>query len=264
MFPLEDLMMVQKQQQSLILDHHHQEQDQFLINEYRHTKKRKIRETITPPTLEEEMLDKINDDDEKRRSVAVMMSSSKSKSKSKSNPNSNNSNVKKMMHRETERQRRQEMSALYASLRSLLPLHYIKGKRSVSDHMHEAVNYIKHMETSIKQLRLERDRLKKMTASSSSGSSRSNSTTFNNSQNLVSINCCRDGVEILISCAIEEKLGFPISKVLMELLKTGTNVVSFVSSKSDDRMLYKIQSDVCDPTYVNLSDLQQRLANVVN
>ena len=49
-------------------------------------------------------------------------------------PNDNNKN-KNMIHRDIERQRRQEMTTLYATLRSLIPFEYLKVSSSSLLHM---------------------------------------------------------------------------------------------------------------------------------
>ncbi|KAL2527164.1 basic helix-loop-helix (bHLH) DNA-binding superfamily protein [Abeliophyllum distichum] len=141
--------------------------------------------------------------------------------------NSNEINNKKVVHREIEKQRRQEMTKLCASLRSLLPIEYLKGKRSVSNHMNEAVNYIKHIQTSIEELSMRRDELK---------------------------NSCN-------SSSIEVSL----SRVLVELLERGLNVVSCETTKVNDKLLHRIQIQASDLTAgIDLSVLQENLTNMIN
>ncbi|KAK2458177.1 transcription factor bHLH118 [Trifolium repens] len=69
---------------------------------------------------------------------------------------------KKIIRREVEKQRRMQMSILCSSLRSSLPLELIKGKRSVSDHIGEAANYVQFLKQNINELETRRDKLKEM------------------------------------------------------------------------------------------------------
>ncbi|KAL8051046.1 hypothetical protein ABFX02_06G120000 [Erythranthe guttata] len=182
-----------------------------------------------------------------------------------------NNNVvesKKSAHRDIERQRRQEMSLLYASLRSLLPLEYVKGKRAVSDHMHQAVNYIKHMQKKIEEMRIKRDELNKLSNNVSETredrviiEAANSSPTF-----CVKINICINGgiFEILISSSSIDKGSFSPSKVFDKLLQRGLNVISFVSTRVDKLFLHKIQIEENDFTSnIDLTKLEEELVNVM-
>ncbi|KAJ9539697.1 hypothetical protein OSB04_026203 [Centaurea solstitialis] len=175
---------------------------------------------------------------------------------------------RKLVHREIERQRRQEMAKLYASLRGLLPLEFIKGKRSTSDHMQQAVNYIKHMQENIKVLSVKRDQLKKfveISGGAGGSGTNTNESLMNQLPNIVSISSCNVGIfEIMInSCSIED--GFPLSRVLKAIVKEGLNVITCTSTKVNERFLHSIQSEAIDDSLaIDVSMLQQRLTTIAN
>ncbi|KAL0317713.1 UNVERIFIED_CONTAM: Transcription factor [Sesamum angustifolium] len=181
------------------------------------------------------------------------------------NKDEGSSEIKKIMHRDIERQRRQEMSGLYASIRSLLPLEYIKGKRAISDHVDQAVNYIKHMQKKIGEMKMRRDKLKRLSNSSGPTSdAEERNSDISGSSNCVSVNVdvCQGGVEILISSSLNEG-NLPLSKVLEDLLGRGLNVLSCVSTRADGQSVHKIQIEVNDLKSIDLAELQDRLANVI-
>ncbi|KAL1531469.1 transcription factor bHLH120-like protein [Salvia divinorum] len=165
--------------------------------------------------------------------------------------NNGSSDSKKSAHRFIEKQRRQEMSALYASLRSLLPLEYIKGKRAVSDHMHQAANYISDMKKKIEEMKLRRGILRNVDQKDSNGR--------DSSSYCVKMNSFRDGFEILIS----SKECSPLSTVLGNLIDRNLDVVSCVSSRGDGCYLHKIHVEINDSTRIDLSELQEQLVNLL-
>ncbi|KAK9672711.1 hypothetical protein RND81_12G119000 [Saponaria officinalis] len=164
---------------------------------------------------------------------------------------------KKMIHREIERQRRQEMATLYSSLRSILPLEYVKGKRTTSDHIDEATKYIKDLERNIKMLRDKRVQLKETICSSS------NKSLHKNDGCNVSIKSFSKSIEIEISTGVVDENPFPLSSVLKVLDEEGLDVVSCVSTRVNDRIIYVTHCQVEEVPSVDSCQLQRRLYDVI-
>ncbi|KAK6780764.1 hypothetical protein RDI58_022948 [Solanum bulbocastanum] len=171
--------------------------------------------------------------------------------------------LKKAVHRNIERHRRLEMGNLVTSLRSLIPIEFIKGKRSASDHMHAAVNYIKYLQKNIQELDNTR---KNIISLDDHNKSSTIINTFQQNNNCVTVNKCEDGMEILINVNnIHKEEIFSLSKVLRWLLEEGLNVVSCDNSKQDERTLIRIQCQVSDiSSGLTVVGLQKTLTDVIN
>ncbi|KAK7391101.1 hypothetical protein VNO78_19462 [Psophocarpus tetragonolobus] len=170
-------------------------------------------------------------------------------------------NDEKIIRREVEKQRRTYMSILCASLRSSLPFDLIKGKRSASDHIGEAVNYIKILKQNISALQIKRDRLKEMVNSSSvkTGVEPDHSGSI---VKCVNINLIPGGVEIAM-CSGFKKGSSPLSELMEILLQEGCDVVSCVSTHANGRIFYTVKSEVEDLTRLDLDKLQNKLDQAI-
>ncbi|KAJ8771471.1 hypothetical protein K2173_026648 [Erythroxylum novogranatense] len=169
---------------------------------------------------------------------------------------------KKAIRKEIERQRRQQMSTLHASLRSLLPLASLKGKRSASDQIQAAAEYIKHLRSNIQQLSYKRDKLKMLEApagSSSSSAERGHiETTGNDPMNRVTVQHNLDGAEIVVQVGSEAE-GFRLSSVLEAIFEEGLDVISCFSTRKAGRMYNTIHCQTC----TDLSGLEQKLDHLI-
>ena len=136
-----------------------------------------------------------------------------------------------------------------------------QGKCSLADHMNEAVNYIKLLQTRIKELGSRRDDLKIQRSSPDlsstsalgldgnlSGSTGSSSSLLagNFSTSRVSVNPCLGGVEIVISCVT----GVVLSRLLQILLEQGLTVTNCATTRFNKRLVYTIQSEVASRSLI--------------
>ncbi|ESQ35577.1 hypothetical protein EUTSA_v10009922mg [Eutrema salsugineum] len=182
---------------------------------------------------------------------------------------------KRARHREIERQRRQEVTSLFKNLRYILPLQYIKGKRSSSDHVEEAVNYIKDLQKKIKEMSKKRDRIKRsINHPSSTGecssirplasswpsptSLSSYCSCVGDTQIDVKVKTCLVGIEIVASCCIKHESC--LSSILQLVAQEQClNVVSSISTRLHQRFMHTIVSEVEKGLEVNFSELQEKM-----
>ncbi|KAJ0256867.1 Transcription factor bHLH55 [Hirschfeldia incana] len=183
-------------------------------------------------------------------------------------------NNKRAKHREIERQRRQEVTSLFKHLRYILPAQYVKGKRSSSDHVHEAVNYIKDLEKKIKEVSKKRDRIKRsITHPSSAGycpirslaascsSLSSNCSCVGDTHIDVKVRTCLVGIEIVVSCCFRHESC--LSSVLQLLVREQCfNVVSCISTRLNLRFIHTIISEVERGIEINFSELQEKIIKI--
>ncbi|XP_022923000.1 transcription factor bHLH118-like [Cucurbita moschata] len=170
------------------------------------------------------------------------------------NPNkieSTHNEVRKIVHRDLERERRKQMLSLLTNLRSLLPLQLVEGRRTRADIVDEAVNYIEHFRGKISELHVKRDAIKGLHLDESSDLCPSS---------CVVIKPYSGGLEIVISIFREQNL--ELSEVMRVLLEESIEITSCASTKVKEMMLHTIHTKVDDPTRIDVHELQQKLYRV--
>ncbi|XP_057996228.1 transcription factor bHLH36-like [Hevea brasiliensis] len=180
----------------------------------------------------------------------------------KKDENSAESSTKRTMHREIERRRRQDMATLYTSLRNLLPLEYIKGKRAISDHIHQTVKYIKDLQKKIKELSVHRDEMKNLSSLRVLGHEAEVERLNSFAPTSVVVRSSFVGVEVVINSGFGKQV-LHISRVLQLLLEEGLSVVSCISTKVNQRVIHTIQSEVSYMTCIDISELQNKLIEAI-
>lgn len=180
------------------------------------------------------------------------------------------SKKRKTIHRDVERLRRQEMSMLYMLLKSKLPRDFLKakgscyllfllsplqffwclrvwvflndlqGKRSISDHMNEAANYIKHLQKKIQELEEKRDHLRRVTLSSSN--TKSTHCEGSSSSPQVRVRNTFAGAAVAVVGQLGQEV--PLSRVIKALVEEGLNVIMSVSTFINAQWVYSLECEV--------------------
>ncbi|XP_058751656.1 transcription factor bHLH36-like [Vicia villosa] len=169
---------------------------------------------------------------------------------------------KKIIRKEVEKQRRMQMSILCSSLRSSLPFHLIKGKRSVSDHIGEAANYVQILKEKVNVLEKKRDKLKETISSTMIETENELPADPSNLVKCVNINQIPDGVEIVICRGFEDSPS-RLSDLMKIIVQEGCDVVHCVTNHVNGKIFHTIKSEVEDLTHFDLARLQNKLDQAI-
>lgn len=122
-------------------------------------------------------------------------------------------------------------------------INQLQGKRSVSDHIGEAANYIKDLEEKTQKLQIKRDKLRNEANYSSLVGAGIECSNHSNMVKCVRFSPFLGGLEISIDSGSEES-SLPLSLLLEILIQEGCNVVSCVSSQVNGRLYHSIKTEV--------------------
>ncbi|GAA0186679.1 basic helix-loop-helix transcription factor [Lithospermum erythrorhizon] len=201
---------------------------------------------------------------------------SKDKNKLKSSPSCSLKNlkdvgdIKKIMHRDVERRRRQEMTSLYRALRSELPIECLKGKRSAADHIHETVGYIKIMQEKLEKLNEKKDKLMRPHLIKNPGSSmlstissKKCSKSSCDNETSVEVKNTMSGIEIIISTDVSG--GITLSGVLNIVSEEeGLSLINCISTRVHSRMLHTLDIQVNKGQNARAVELQGKIMDFCN
>lgn len=113
----------------------------------------------------------------------------------------------------------------------------------MSDHLHEAVKYIRHLKVKAQTLRDKREDLK-----GGSEVDRSSIPDIGKCADRVVVNACRDGVEVLIGVRGQEEgssVALSTSRILKACMNEGLDVTSCISTQThNDKWVHCVQAQV--------------------
>ncbi|GLJ55122.1 hypothetical protein SUGI_1183030 [Cryptomeria japonica] len=170
---------------------------------------------------------------------------------------------KQIIHKMIERQRRKDMNSLYSELRSLLPEENIQGKRSITDQLEEAGNYIRNLEQQIKDLRKEREK-KNTREGCFKGVEISRPVEFHESDEgipsvrIMSLGSTAFQVHINLT---QNQIAF--SDILLVLEEYGVEAVNAASSVNNEKVFHTIYAKVPDNSITNIEPLNVKLQHLI-